>query len=220
MVRKKSGGEMASPTPSIDSLSGTALCNDQVRNRNIDRSRSNPTLQFLFFFQNDHCSVESGLGNGGSTSQSASERASSAGSSGCHSGTSPLGGSLFNSSWIKCTVCSNALTRPKVLNCLHSFCYACLENIQKHPEKISCPTCRTETPIGIGGLDSLLNDLGAASVVESLNGACSIDLQVLCTSCKTGETTAVARCFDCSSTLCPACVLAHRVRFHLHRTSQ
>lgn len=173
MVRQKSG-EMASPTPSIDSLNGAgvgSLCGDQV---------------------NDHSSVESGLG-GNSTSSHAyggsstgpssmaehvgSSASSAASPSSSGLGSSPLGQpSLFASSSLsvsassssssKCLVCHGSLTQPKVLLCLHTFCQACLERIQDHPEKISCPSCHADTPLRNGGVAGLLSDFGVPALAE------------------------------------------------------
>ncbi|TRY73834.1 hypothetical protein TCAL_12803 [Tigriopus californicus] len=173
MVRQKSG-EMASPTPSIDSLNGAgvgSLCGDQV---------------------NDHSSVESGLGGnstsshvygGSSTGPSSmaehmgSSTSSAASPSSSGLGSSPLGQpsvfasgtlsvSASSSSSSKCLVCHGSLSQPKVLLCLHTFCQSCLERIQDHPEKISCPSCHADTPLRNGGVAGLLSDFGVPALTD------------------------------------------------------
>ena len=77
---------------------------------------------------------------------------------------------------------------------------------QEHPEKITCPTCQTDCQLGQAGVPGLLPDYGVSGVHDSqLDGA-------YCTGCKSRESSAVARCFDCSNFLCGNCVMAHQVQ--------
>ena len=112
-----------------------------------------------------------------------------------------------------------------MLPCFHTFCQPCLERCQEHPEKITCPTCHTDCQLGVGGVAGLLPDYGVCGVQVTtlakifctqfatrpsqcqdtgLEGA-------YCTGCKSRESSAVARCFDCSNFLCANCVMAHQV---------
>lgn len=76
---------------------------------------------------------------------------------------------------------------------------------QEHPEKITCPTCHTDCQLGQAGVPGLLPDYGVSGLHDSqLDGA-------YCTGCKSRESSAVARCFDCSNFLCGNCVMAHQV---------
>ena len=48
---------------------------------------------------------------------------------------------------LKCTVCLELFTEPKVLPCCHTFCKKCLEGILEKTEekaKLVCPQCRAE----------------------------------------------------------------------------
>ena len=84
--------------------------------------------------------------------------------------------------------------------------------IQEHPEKITCPSCHTDCQLGPAGVAGLLADYGVSGISDSqLDGA-------YCTGCKSRESSAVARCFDCSNFLCANCVMAHQVRFPLLRS--
>ncbi|XP_023246790.1 brain tumor protein [Copidosoma floridanum] len=64
----------------------------------------------------------------------------------------------------------------------------------------------------------VLGDLGIVNGPPSTNGAiingntlgCSLGLGVRCTGCKSTESDAVARCYDCANFLCPNCVMAHQ----------
>ena len=48
---------------------------------------------------------------------------------------------------LKCAVCLELFTEPKVLPCCHTFCKKCLEGIlekAEEKEKLVCPQCRAE----------------------------------------------------------------------------
>lgn len=193
-MRQKSG-EMTSPTPSIDSLNGAlALCVDGLDGHGIDSlSHAGYTLG-------------SSSGVSSATSSAASLDRASTGSASSSSGlsTSPLGGGSFTSSNTKCPVCNGTFVSPKVLPCFHTFCQHCLERCQEHPEKITCPSCHTDCQLGPAGVAGLLADYGVSGITDSqLDGA-------YCTGCKSRESSAVARCFDCSNFLCANCVMAHQ----------
>ena len=78
-------------------------------------------------------------------------------------------------------------------------------SVQEHPEKITCPSCHSDCQLGPAGVAGLLPDYGVSGVHDAqLDGA-------YCTGCKSRESSAVARCFDCSNFLCANCVMAHQV---------
>ena len=61
------------------------------------------------------------------------------------------GGDHMMSSSLTCLLCNNKLVEPKLLNCLHSYCYKCLalkatnECGDMLPLAINCPKCKQET---------------------------------------------------------------------------
>lgn len=107
----------------------------------------------------------------------------------------------------QCTLCHETYTIPKVLPCLHTFCQPCLEKIQENPDKIQCPKCEQDCTLPPQGVSGLLSDYAISNVLESsaLEGAA-----LSCTGCKSKDTNAVARCYDCANYLCPNCVMAHQ----------
>lgn len=120
-------------------------------------------------------------------------------------GPSPLD-SIFSSS-TKCSLCTNTYVNPKVLHCLHTFCQSCLEKILEQGDLLICPQCNVETILGSAGVDGLLSDYGISRMISGGNQ----DFQsTFCTSCKSGDASAVARCLTCSNFLCPSCVMAHQ----------
>ncbi|XP_033119557.1 tripartite motif-containing protein 2-like [Anneissia japonica] len=56
---------------------------------------------------------------------------------------------------LECAICLKRLQNPKSLNCLHSFCLACLEDWVKKKGKLTCPTCTKSFPIPEGGLQKI-----------------------------------------------------------------
>lgn len=107
----------------------------------------------------------------------------------------------------ECSFCLQTYTAPKVLSCLHTFCKQCLERLQDGPDKIKCPKCEQDCvlpPLGVAGL---LSDYAILNVLESTS---TESAPLSCTGCKTKETHAVARCFDCANYLCSNCVMAHQ----------
>lgn len=116
---------------------------------------------------------------------------------------------MLNQASTKCGLCHDTFTIPKVLSCLHTFCQPCLEKVQESPEKMKCPQCGVETALpGGAGVVGLLSDYAISRMLE--NAALDGSGPPSCTSCKSKESGAIARCFDCANFLCPNCVMAHQ----------
>ncbi|XP_013790529.1 B-box type zinc finger protein ncl-1-like, partial [Limulus polyphemus] len=115
--------------------------------------------------------------------------------------------SLEESVSTKCPLCQDTYTIPKVLPCLHTFCQPCLEKIQESPDKIKCPQCHEEFLLTTQGVAGLLSNYAVSNILET--NAMNVT-SLCCTGCKTKESNAVARCFDCANFLCSNCVMAHQ----------
>ncbi|KAG8191831.1 hypothetical protein JTE90_022820 [Oedothorax gibbosus] len=109
-----------------------------------------------------------------------------------------------------CSLCKSKFTQPRVLSCLHVFCEECLK---KHlsengymPSFVYCPDCNQETKLNMKGLAGLPLDYITCNRIDLKNME---DNQIICTSCKAKDT-AVARCSECATFLCPNCVTAHQ----------
>ncbi|GFN75055.1 B-box type Zinc finger protein ncl-1 [Plakobranchus ocellatus] len=121
-----------------------------------------------------------------------------------------------------CLLCDEKMKNPKVLNCLHEFCEACLKQklsdsenkstsptnltMKDEPEIINCPSCGQQTILSERGVNGLLSDTVLEDMIQSDS---SETKQIGCTSCKAGDN-AVARCQTCENLLCPNCVTAHQ----------
>ena len=59
---------------------------------------------------------------------------------------------------LKCTICLDTLTDPKILQCFHVYCQQCLVALRvrdQHRNGLSCPTCRQVTAVPDGGVAGL-----------------------------------------------------------------
>ncbi|XP_033644372.1 E3 ubiquitin-protein ligase TRIM56-like [Asterias rubens] len=118
---------------------------------------------------------------------------------------------------IECPICLSRFTNPKILDCLHSFCFKCLQElIDKQDPKtdtIICPMCKKETSIPDGGLSDLLGCFFLSSLIDdviNLEGPKkNINPPVLtCVWCDEGLED-VSRCVDCDANFCKTCLKNH-----------
>ncbi len=122
-----------------------------------------------------------------------------------------------------CPICQEAYkqTRPQVLQCFHTLCETCVEKLLENDDaSICCPLC---------GLTTMLTDILPDYTVQNNHSNVSNDYMLplgdnsnqCCTACKSAESMAVAKCFQCSSFLCHQCVCAHQIMncFEGHRVS-
>ncbi|XP_054721914.1 LOW QUALITY PROTEIN: brain tumor protein-like [Uloborus diversus] len=109
-----------------------------------------------------------------------------------------------------CHLCRSKLDQPRVLSCLHVFCEECLKKrLSKNgfvQNSLECPDCGQETKLSAKGVPGLPLDYIACNRIDL---KAMEKTQIVCTSCKAKET-AVARCTECATFLCPNCVTAHQ----------
>ena len=113
---------------------------------------------------------------------------------------------------LKCPVCLELYTDPKILPCHHSFCQECLEKMPKEREAggdtyyLSCPTCRQRTEVpkeGVGAFPVAFTLNNFKKITQSLKIKASDPQQVTCIDhdkplevfCETCETII---CFHCA----------------------
>ncbi|XP_071957031.1 tripartite motif-containing protein 2-like [Antedon mediterranea] len=110
---------------------------------------------------------------------------------------------------LECSICNGRLEDPKSLSCLHSFCLKCLKNwVRTNHGKLTCPICRKEYPIPVGGLkklapNTILNNLletikqheekDEAKDIALLCASHAKPLEMYCTKCK------VPICIECTA---------------------
>ena len=104
---------------------------------------------------------------------------------------------------VECPICNDIMTIPKVLPCQHSFCLHCLQ--QHWPDKqdgelVSCPICRNEFLVPVGGLEKLSDNfvikklISAQSATKKKVGPRAVmcdthpdeEIKIYCKECKKG----------------------------------
>ena len=74
----------------------------------------------------------------------------------------------------KCSICMSAFTDPRMLSCIHTFCFECLkhtaEATKKKPGdkivKMPCPMCRREFIIQLGGMNGVQKNFFIQNLLE------------------------------------------------------
>ncbi|XP_071792826.1 E3 ubiquitin-protein ligase TRIM56-like [Asterias amurensis] len=133
--------------------------------------------------------------------------------------------------FLECQICLETFKHPKVLQCLHTFCQNCLD--QMAPDgTVVCPTCRAETILPREGVMDLKNNFVLANLLElvtslqkPLVGEITADgnfnTSFMCSNCDESSAHATSRCLNCCEFLCVECVAAHRrlkaLRHHVMR---
>ncbi|XP_033109045.1 tripartite motif-containing protein 2-like [Anneissia japonica] len=108
---------------------------------------------------------------------------------------------------LECTICSKELQNPKSLNCLHSFCLACLEDRVKEG-KLTCPTCWKSHNIPEGGLQKLPLNTFFENLIKTKEKFIERD-QMICVCGTYGQ--AKCYCQDCRHYLCITCSDHHKI---------
>src|SRR6218665_460591 len=123
---------------------------------------------------------------------------------------------------IECPICMSTFTDPRMLPCIHTFCFVCLkhtsEAAKKKPgDKMPCPLCRKEFIIPADGMKGVQKNIFMENLLE-----CKTELQVgsdtiICDMCnirnagKAGRIPkATMRCLDCQDHYCDSCVKDHQ----------
>ncbi|XP_071804769.1 uncharacterized protein [Asterias amurensis] len=72
---------------------------------------------------------------------------------------------------LECPICSGRFKQPKLLECSHSFCLECLQQLRKNSPsttRLPCPVCTQETLINENGIDDLKTNLTVLSLIEAI----------------------------------------------------
>ncbi|XP_033646901.1 E3 ubiquitin-protein ligase TRIM71-like [Asterias rubens] len=127
---------------------------------------------------------------------------------------------------IECPICLTRFIDPKILDCQHSFCLICLQELvnEQDPKTdcITCPVCREETSIPDKGPSALLNCFLLSSLIDDV---INLDrpgedirpnsLVSICVGCDEGLD-AVSRCVDCDENFCKTCLDHAKIKLNRH----
>lgn len=102
---------------------------------------------------------------------------------------------------LKCSLCLNLLTEPKLLPCFHTFCLKCLQDYARHNAKdkaFKCPVCEESITIPARGIKAFdTNYFIQPDVVITRN-------------CDVCNERAIFFCSPCEEYYCDLCTNAHR----------
>ena len=109
-----------------------------------------------------------------------------------------------------CELCSEFFSDPRILPCLHSFCYKCLQKDLKAKEcdNPSCPTCGEMFQLPDGTLAALPTDLRKNYEAEVAQYEVKVDSEkgVNCDRCiASADNIAISFCCSCCKFLCIKC---------------
>ena len=117
---------------------------------------------------------------------------------------------VVSGSNLKCSICLEFFSDPRVLPCLHTYCLKCLQGlVRNHKSDLSCPQCRVKHKIPKGGVTSYLCDLSILPELEAAKITTKKEETKICDLCITGEV-AVSFCNECSEYLCQYCNDMHK----------
>ncbi|XP_019640452.1 PREDICTED: E3 ubiquitin-protein ligase TRIM33-like [Branchiostoma belcheri] len=116
--------------------------------------------------------------------------------------------------FLTCQICLETFRRPKILDCVHSFCEECLKEYVKPGEtEVKCPTCQRGTALKQdGGVSGLKDNFFILNLVETIGARKKVQHSVdkiPCDSCG-GTEAVVSRCLTCNDFLCESCVAIHQ----------
>ncbi|ESN95184.1 hypothetical protein HELRODRAFT_179784 [Helobdella robusta] len=114
--------------------------------------------------------------------------------------------------FLHCPCCQNEYNQPKMLPCLHSFCYECLEsNLTQNGigpgEAFLCPICKTQCVVPARGVRAMKSNIFLVTLQEFFHSK-TLDPETECEACDSGRA-ARKKCIECSDWLCNQCCAMH-----------
>ena len=110
---------------------------------------------------------------------------------------------------ITCGICLEPYKQPKLLKCFHMFCEQCLQHLargERGKQNISCPNCRQDTPLPVGGVLGLQRAFYLETLLEIKD-----TLKNSPDHCPNHDKEADFYCEQCEELLCSYCLIpAHR----------
>ena len=111
---------------------------------------------------------------------------------------------------VSCALCEKPYRDPRLLPCLHAFCFDCLQkeldDSTDRQASLLCPTCSEPIPLPIDELPRHVYLLNQANTVRRLHELKAVGR---CENCN-GEGEACAFCYDCGLRICERCVQCHK----------
>jgi archaellum component FlaC len=127
------------------------------------------------------------------------------------------------SSLTECTICADTYIDPRILPCVHTYCFECIKGISqgKSPgDRVACPLCRKEFILPDNGVRGLPKNFFIEQLKDVADSSPQSDVvdesSKLCEGCCDDTPGATMRrkskmyCMECQQRLCEACSEVHR----------
>lgn len=119
----------------------------------------------------------------------------------------------ISSDYLKCPICQEDFTAPKILPCMHSFCCDCLANSLKQSkigpgESFLCPLCKEQCNVPLKGVAAMKTNIFYVTMLEYIDRKSLSDDQI-CESCD-NRSRAKRKCIECNDWLCSQCCSMHK----------
>jgi hypothetical protein len=114
----------------------------------------------------------------------------------------------------ECSVCSDTLTDPRILPCVHTYCLKCIRGFSSEKQagdRVTCPICRNEFVVPGNGVEGLPRNFFIEQLKDVADPSkkyceeCSDDL-----SDPASRKEAAMYCVDCQQRFCESCAEVHR----------
>ena len=117
---------------------------------------------------------------------------------------------------LECSICLDSFTDPKLLQCFHVFCKACLEPLvlrDQHGLSLRCPNCRRSTHLPVNGVSGLQPAFHVHHLFEIRDALQKVKQgqegqKTLCEKCKKRDVNGFCR--DCGEFICNTCIEMHQ----------
>lgn len=105
---------------------------------------------------------------------------------------------------LRCGICGERYSDPRLLPCLHTFCCSCLHDyIPAHSLSVNCPTCRQQSILPANGISALQTNVFVVNLMTVLDNSAAH-----CAQCR--KVYAPAKCTVCNKSMCASCEASHR----------
>lgn len=111
-----------------------------------------------------------------------------------------------------CAVCNNLLQKPRLLPCLHSICFECLQrilNTNKTADTIECPKCEESIEITAHEPEDFPSNEYLITKISIYSSKHGVDKQCVVCGLRKKKNPAMFKCLDCEDFLCDTCGTAH-----------
>ena len=117
---------------------------------------------------------------------------------------------------IECSICTESMINPRVLPCIHTFCFSCLNQLWKEKKpgvEVPCPLCRSKVVIPVEGISGLPKNFFIEKLVDAQKFSKTGNTVVMCDICSDGngtsESVSEMFCTECQQHMCKSCLKVH-----------